>query len=180
MENLEAIWKEYKGERIKKGDVVLDLGSSEGYFSKWATIQGAEVFSVDARVNYAVGPEDGFCEVRGETLGAFIVPNQGTTPMRSLKSLIDEIGEIDFLKCDIEGGEYEIFNCDLSKVKFIAIEFHVWTVKGEPEVSGLGIKEGKRMPKNAVDNLIKFLEKTHKVEVVGDKKAGGYIYAERS
>lgn len=180
MEILTEVWKDYRAGRIKKGDVVLDLGSSEGYFSSWATERGAEVYCVDARINYAVGPHDGFCEVRGETLGAFIIPGKGNVPMKSLKTTMDEIGkDIDFIKCDIEGGEYEIFNCHLSKVQFIAMEFHAWTVKGEPEIAGLGIKEGKRMPENAVDNLIKFLEKTHTVEVVGNKEAGGYIFAEK-
>ncbi len=178
MENLNEVWKSYRGELIKKGDIVLDLGSSEGYFSRWAADRGAKVTSFDARSDYAVGPNDGVCEIKGEGLGAFIIPNQGKTPMRSLKTILSSIRtNIDFLKCDIEGGEYEIFNCGLNKVKYIAIEFHVWTLKGDPEIEGLGIKEDKPMPKNAVNKLIKFLSQTHNVEVVGDKKAGGYIYA---
>ena len=62
MENLNEVWKSYRGELIKKGDIVLDLGSSEGYFSRWAADRGAKVTSFDARSDYAVGPNDGVCE----------------------------------------------------------------------------------------------------------------------
>lgn len=177
MEVLTNVWKDYRADRIKENDIVVDIGSSEGYFSDWAKKRGAVVYSFDARNGLAVGPSDGFCEVRGQGLGAFIVPNKGNVKMISLASLLKEIGkDVDFLKCDIEGGEYLIFNCDLSRVNFIAMEFHVWTKEGDPLVEGLGVKNIE-VPKNAVDKLIEFLSTTHKVEVVGDKEAGGYIFA---
>lgn len=59
--------------------------------------------------------------------------NNGSIPIKSLtfEDFLDlnNIGQIDFLKCDVEGGEYKIFNNpnQLLKTKFLAIEMH--TVK---------------------------------------------------
>ena len=56
--------------------------------------------------------------------------NNGSIPIKSLtfEDFLDlnNIGQIDFLKCDVEGGEYKIFNNPslLLKTKFLAFEMH--------------------------------------------------------
>lgn len=182
MEDLKTIYKIYRAdEYLMPGSTVLDLGSGDGEFSDWAESRGAKVYKVDVRggkntLPVAVGNINGLVTIDGEGTGSHVLYVNGVTPVFTLRTLLDFLGRIDIIKCDIEGSEYEIFDTDLSGVKFIAIEFHAWTEPGQPEIEGLGIRTGK-MPENAIDKLITDLERTHTVEVVGDKKAGGYLYA---
>lgn len=176
-EVLDQIWSEYRPVNVIKDSIVIDIGSSEGYFTEWAKSQGAIVDSYDARYGLAVGPYDGTCEVKGEGLGAYIVPGQGTTKMISLKTILNKHPRIDFLKCDIEGGEYEIFNCDISNVERLSIEFHAWTTPDKP-IAGLGLRDVP-MPKSNIKELIKTIKKTHTVEIVGKLEAGGYLHGVR-
>lgn len=181
MEDLTTIYKIYKAhEYLSPGTVVLDLGSGDGEFSDWAESLGAKAYRVDIRggkkvLPIAVGKVNGFGKVDGESTGTHILYESGNHPIITLQTLLDFIGHVDVIKCDIEGSEYEIFDCDLSGVKYIAIEFHAWTEPGQKEIDGLGIRTG-AMPENAIENLIYELGKTHNVELVGDPKAGGYLY----
>jgi hypothetical protein len=183
MEDLATIYKIYKADRyLKPWSVVLDLGSGDGEFSDWAERHGARVHRVDIRggkktLPVAVGKVMGCGVVDGEGTGTHILYGGGKTPIITLQALLEFIGRVDVIKCDIEGSEYEIFSdADLSNIQYIAIEFHVWTEPGMPTVDGLGVRSG-AMPEDAVMNLIVSLSKTHNVEVVGDVKAGGYLYA---
>lgn len=173
-EVLTEIWREYRADNVGPGSVVIDIGCSEGYFTDWAESQGAVVEGFDARAGVAVGPRSGRCTVKGEGLGAYIVPGKGKTKMVSLASILAKHEKVDFLKCDIEGGEYLIFDCDLSKVAAFGIEFHAWTAPDSP-VEGLGVKD-EPMPEGAFERLLAQLERTHTVEIVGDPAAGGYLH----
>jgi hypothetical protein len=174
-EVLADIWREYRADNVAPGSRVVDLGSSEGHFSRWAESMGATVDAYDVRYGTAVGPYDGTCSVVGDGLGASIVPGDGDTPMVSLATVLAKHRRVDFLKCDIEGGEYLIFDdCDLSNVARFGIEFHAWTTPADP-VDGLGVKD-EPMPPGAFDRLVAQLERTHMIEVVGPPEAGGYIY----
>lgn len=176
MEDLDAIWREYRADNVGPGSCVVDIGSSELYFTKWAESMGATVDSYDARYGTAVGPHDGTCAVKGEGLGSYIVPGEGSTPMVGLASILARHEQVDFLKCDIEGGEYLIFDCDLSNVRRFALEFHAWTTPDAP-VEGVGVRD-EPMPPDAFDGLVRQLERTHVLEIVGPPEAGGYIYGE--
>jgi hypothetical protein len=183
MEDLTTIYKIYKAdEYLSIGSVVLDLGSGDGEFADWAELHGAKVYRIDIRggrktLPVAVGNTIGCGQADGEGTGTHILYDRGTTPILTLQSILDFVGHVDVIKCDIEGSEYEIFTqSDLSCVQYIAIEFHAWTEPGKSTVDGLGVRSG-AMPENAVDDLIDVLSKTHRVEIVGDKKAGGYLYA---
>lgn len=177
MEDLDTIWREYQPTNVGPGSTVLDIGCSDGYFSEWAGSMGAYCVGYDARNGLAVGPHDGVCEVRGDGFGAYIVPDQGSTRMVGLSTLLNLWDQVDFLKCDIEGGEYLIFNCDLSNVARFGIEFHVWTTPDNPQ-PGLGLRD-EPMPAGQPDRLIEFLERTHDVTIVGNPAAGGYLIGAR-
>jgi len=94
-----------------------------------------------------VGGED---EVQSVTLTALFTENK--------------IDKVDFLKCDIEGSEYSIFNNlsieMLNKIKYIAIEFH-------------------STDKKTFGELICNLSQTHSMETLGSYKDNGYLYAKR-
>lgn len=173
-EIMSEIWREYRADHIGPGSVVIDIGASERYFTDWAISRGAVVDSFDARYGAAVGPYDGYCTVKGEGLGAYIVPGEGVTPMVSLASILAKHEWVDFLKCDIEGGEYLIFDCDLSHVAAFGMEFHAWTTPDNPQ-EGLGIKD-EPMPVGAFDKLMAQLGRTHTVDIVGVPAAGGYLH----
>jgi len=174
VEDLDTIWREYRADSIGPGSVVVDLGASEGYFTNWARARGAMVDAYDARHGAAVGPYDGVCTVKGDGVHAYTVPGEGTTPMVALSSILARHDRVDFLKCDIEGGEYQIFDCDLSKVRRLAIEFHAWATPDAP-VEGLMLRD-EPMPPGAFDTLVRQLQRTHDIEIVGDPAAGGYIH----
>jgi hypothetical protein len=176
MEDLEQIWREYRADGIGPGSVVVDIGCSEGYFTNWAKSQGAIVESFDARYGTAVGPRDGFCTVKGEGLGAHIVPGEGSIPMVSLKSILAKYERVDFLKCDIEGGEY-LIDWNIPNVERLAMEFHAWTTPDKP-IEGVGFHDDP-MPRGAFGRLVRQLERTHVVEVAGDPRIGGYIFGSR-
>jgi len=173
-EVLSEIWREYRATNLGTGSVVIDIGSSEGYFTRWAEAQGAIVDTYEARNGVAVGPCDGYCTVKGDGLGAYTIPGTGPTTMVSLTTILAAYETVDFLKCDIEGGEYLIFNTDLSKIQQFGIEFHVWTTPDKPK-PGLGVRD-EPMPRGAFTRLRKQLARRHDLELNGDPKAGGYIY----
>ncbi len=182
MEDLKTIYKIYKAdEYVVPGSTVLDLGSGDGEFSDWAESLGAKVYRIDIRggkktLPIAVGKINGQGRVDGESTGTHILYENGTHPIFTLQTILNFLGQVDVIKCDIEGSEYEIFDIDLSGVKYITIEFHVWTEPGQPEIEGIGIRTGE-MPDGAINKLITDLERTHTVEIVGNKNAGGYLYA---
>lgn len=125
---------------IKEGDVVLDLGANVGFFTRRAAKIASKVIAVDG------SPESYSCLVENtadlpnvQTLNASILPDgadqswlwtQKGNPLRmDIKSVMDLYGldHIDFIKCDIEGGEYDLFLSDpdiLSRVGKIAMETH--------------------------------------------------------
>jgi FkbM family methyltransferase len=64
--------------------------------------------------------EEGLIQFHGE-LG----PVHGIADSVSWKAISAEVGDVYFLKCDIEGAEYEaLIAADLSNVSFLAMELH--------------------------------------------------------
>lgn len=181
MEDLKTIYKIYRADaHIGPGVHVLDLGSGDGEFSDWAESLGAICHRVDIRggkdvLKCAVGKADGYGMADGEGTGTHLLYKDGDLPILPLWRLLKIWPDISVIKCDIEGSEYEIFEgVDLSKIKYIAIEFHAWTQPGEPEISGWGVRTGP-YPIGGKDRLVSWLKRTHKVEVIG--VFDGYIYA---
>lgn len=125
---------------IEKNDIVVDLGSNIGLFTRYAAEKSKKVISIEG------SPEHFSCLIKNthdlnniEYLNANIVgENKYSNTWSHRKSSINitindifnlyRIEQIDFLKVDIEGGEYEIFETltdeDLKKIKKIAIETH--------------------------------------------------------
>jgi FkbM family methyltransferase len=126
---------------LKPEDVVLDLGANCGFFTYKACSTSKKVIAVDG------SPESYSCLVQNckdfsniLTLNASILSkgseqswlwSKRGNPLRfTLEELMDiyKLEKIDFIKCDIEGGEYELFKSlseeTLSKIDRIAIETH--------------------------------------------------------
>lgn len=126
---------------IKENDVVVDLGANVGFFTYYAATKSKNVISVEG------SPELFSCLVKNtrelgnvKYLNANIVGDKNKTlniwsenPSNINIKLDDiftlfNIDTIDFLKIDIEGGEYDIFeHLDkdmISRIKKIAIEVH--------------------------------------------------------
>lgn len=126
---------------MKPGDVVVDLGANCGFFTERASAIASKVIAIDG------SPESYACLVENckdsenvQTLNASILSKDSNpshlwtkkgNPLRmTLEEVMDlyKIDKIDFLKCDIEGGEYELFKSlppeTLAKIDRIAIETH--------------------------------------------------------
>lgn len=127
--------------QLNDGDVVVDLGANVGFFSVKASDKASRIISVDG------SPESYSCLVENckdypniQTLNASILSEDSQpswlwsrkdNPLRmTLEQLIDlyKLDRIDFLKCDIEGGEYDLLKSlspeILSKIDRIAVETH--------------------------------------------------------
>ncbi len=126
---------------IKEGDTVVDLGANLGFFTAKAAEKASRVIGVDG------SPEAYSCLVENckdlsnvQTLNASILSKESKpswlwshkgNPLRmTLEEMMEIYGleKIDFLKCDIEGGEYDLFRSlsrwTLDKIDRIAIETH--------------------------------------------------------
>lgn len=126
---------------VKDADVVLDLGANCGFFTHLASKRAQKVIAVDG------SPEAFSCLVENcadrpniQYLNASILSDsdkmshlwsRAQNPLRmTLPQLMElyNLDKIDFIKCDIEGGEYELFqNLDrqtLDKIDRIACETH--------------------------------------------------------
>ena len=126
---------------LKQNDIVVDLGANSGFFSVKSAELASKVIAVDG------SPEAYSCLVDNckdfdniQTLNASILSKDSSpswlwthkgNPLRmTLEEMMElyKLDRIDFLKCDIEGGEYDLFNSlspkTLSKIDRIAIETH--------------------------------------------------------
>jgi FkbM family methyltransferase len=141
----------YMIEKLKEIDSVVDVGANQGLFSVYArslypsaTIHAYEPnaeISDRLRANCsqsdvtvfmeAVGAADGHCRLQllgDSNLTRTVAAEAGDTPVTSIRTVIDRIGDVDLLKLDCEGCEWEILkeHRSLRHVRFIAMEYHCW------------------------------------------------------
>ena len=130
---------------IKPGDVVVDLGANVGFFTRRAAKIASRVISVEGSpeifsclienthdlenvscLNAIVIGED---EDFNEDMGCYTIGNKIKITLEKIMDIYN-LEKIDFLKCDIEGGEWSIFcRIDpeiLSKINRISMEPHPW------------------------------------------------------
>lgn len=129
----DEIWNGGEYERydvgIMPGDVVVDCGASIGIFTRYALSRGASrVISIEADTDvhrYLVI----------NTEGQNVLSLNGTVGGDwDIESIMNTAGieNIDFLKIDIEGWEFDLLSKisedTLSKVRKISMEVHLWGV----------------------------------------------------
>ncbi|MEK7546588.1 MAG: FkbM family methyltransferase [Patescibacteria group bacterium] len=132
--------------KLKSGDAVLDIGSGIGEYLVYALKKGAT----------AIGYEADERRVLFSRLNLLANRVEAEVNQKYVSSL-DDVSGADFLKMDIEGGEFKIFRNtkDLRKFKNIAMEFH-------------------RLPE-PIEEKLKAQGFDVKTEYTGDKC--GYLYA---
>lgn len=141
----------FKGRRglIRDGDIVVDLGANLGNFTNLALAHGTSVRVValepsrlmNERFERSVSSNNGFRQ-RVKLIRGFLgeaTPKQarilaeqseyGDAPWLSESQFFAEAGidHIDFLKCDIEGGEFSILHTSgpfLAMSHTVAVEIH--------------------------------------------------------
>lgn len=179
---------------INAGDTVVDLGANEGLFSLLAVCAGAErVIAVEAqdgfrslmeshlRRNGVSGRVHLHNVMLGAETGVFADEARRLTathwmhdpPVRSLDEIIREehLDRIDFLKVDIEGSEFAVFDDSfrqLSIVDRIAMEVH--TAFGDPR------KLAEAIQKRGFSVV---LTDNEGQEVDAISEASGYLFAAR-
>jgi FkbM family methyltransferase len=183
---------------------ILDLGANVGAFCVWAASIGHTVWAIEPvfdnmaalvrNVNecgqgdrvklmpVALGDHNGHCRMlaTGEPTGWVSEPTlERGNVMMSLDTILGLTGA-SVIKCDVEGAEYAGFmHSSLTGVDYIAMEYHVWTLVGQPSIPGAGTRPaGPKMPTGQPEALIAKLSLTHDTTVIGDD-SGGYIYASR-
>lgn len=137
--------------RIKDGDTVVDLGANMGNFTNLALSCGKKVrvvavepsSAMNAAFRKSVGMNDGYLE-RVSLIRAFLgqIPdkvgslishdaNYRDAPWIAEEELVKkgQLTNVDFLKCDIEGGEFNLLTSEsrlLAMTRCIAIEVHAF------------------------------------------------------
>jgi len=157
--------KQYeKIKKVKKGDLVIDVGAAIGDFS----------ISVSKRAKKVIAYECDF--ERLALMKKNIKLHQSTNVLikgekaLSLNKMLEQVKKVDFLKVDCEGCEYQIFKNvskkTLYKIKYIAMEAHFFNPQMQTDFS----------------NLIKNFEKnSFKVKIINNHVHGYicYVFAER-
>ncbi len=150
---------------IRDGDVVVDLGANIGNFTSLALAHGTAVRvlavepsqSLNRDFKLSVGLNDGFLE-RVTLHRGFIGqpcqktleiiendPNYRDAPWLQVPGLLSQEGitHVDFLKCDIEGGEYDVLGQESELVDMteaIAVEIHAFAGNPEDLVQSLVVR----------------------------------------
>ena len=117
------------GTVVKKGDVVLDCGASEGYFTLMAAKNASKVYAIEPNrklrnllkfntqfhknieiMDFACGKENGTIMLDDNGIGSRILENGDyEVPLRTLDSVFyDMEKKIDYIKADIEGTEEDL------------------------------------------------------------------------
>lgn len=137
------------GFELRPNDVVVDLGANAGLFTVLAALRSKRVIAVEAQSGFHAEArrilELNRCEDKvafefgliGPRAGVFADPTQLVSsshferkpPVVTMEELLDRhrVDHVGFLKCDIEGSEFDLFNTDshwLYKVDRIAAEVH--------------------------------------------------------
>lgn len=121
--------------------VVVDLGANRGAFSSLMTTTAKFVLSVECGKQYSHIIEHNFSRNGFSTFSIenLFVGTGGTTESASshitMNDLLDRYGldEVDFLKMDIEGSEFSLFETAdwLKRIRALSMEVHV--NEGNPE-----------------------------------------------
>ncbi|MBR8833967.1 MAG: FkbM family methyltransferase [Stigonema ocellatum SAG 48.90 = DSM 106950] len=151
--------------QLKEAHHILDLGANGGEFTVFALVEAphAQVHAVEAQcelvevVKHNI-KQNGY-EERAVTqcavVGGFyddwtqsLLESNPQIQEFDIREYIARVGICDFLKCDIEGGEFQLFQGDLTwthSVKSMALEFH--PTKGDVDelekilkAQGFGVK----------------------------------------
>jgi FkbM family methyltransferase len=133
---------------IARGDTVVDLGANIGLFTTMAAVSGARVVAVEAQSGFlpkiVANLRRNGTEARAEVVQALVgaasgvlsteenrrsATEWGNEPERiGMAELLDRhhLDQVDLLKVDIEGSEFDLFRNDgfLANVRRIAMEVH--------------------------------------------------------
>ncbi len=135
----DEIWTDKVYGDVESGWTVLDIGANVGYFTLFALVAGARVFSYEPeeknyerlvrqlKENEFISPKGGTFRsavasddagrnlyLNSENIGAHRITHDAgggiqRVPSITLNQIIDEVGHIDLIKMDCEGAEREIF-----------------------------------------------------------------------
>jgi len=133
---------EYWYSDIRKDDRVLDIGANVGAFCIRAARLSPHITAVEP-VTAGILAEN----IQANQVLVRIIEgglgNGGTTvctwddrsvvvPVYPLRTLVAMAGGCDFLKCDCEGGEWQIRPEDLAGIRRIEMELHTPPISGNP------------------------------------------------
>lgn len=176
------------------GRPVIDIGANYGAFSVWCAEAGAsrvlsfEPFAINLQTlrlnaeryhpvievnDAAVMGNEGFVEIfSNDDPASIIVTASAESGLRSvsLNSILEDLEDIAFLKLDVEGSEYDIFDTVdlelLKKVERISMEFHGRSMCSFVDAGQFG-------------SLIEKLGEWGSLEILGHPSIGGYVYGIR-
>ncbi|MBO3460294.1 FkbM family methyltransferase [Aetokthonos hydrillicola Thurmond2011] len=130
--------------QLREAHHILDLGANGGAFTIFALVEAphAQVYAVEAQSELVQVAkhnvhQNGYAEraiIECAVVGGFydewtksLLKSNPKVKEFDIRQYIDSVGNCDFLKCDIEGAEFQLFTGDLTWTKFvktIVLEFH--------------------------------------------------------
>jgi FkbM family methyltransferase len=178
-----------QGFDLQPGDIVVDLGANVGVFTVLAARCCRRVIAVEAQKRFIPRIEEllalNGCADRATVLHGIVGPATGifsssdnlpiaeAPPELDLTQVFDthDLAQVDFLKIDIEGSEFDLFRSDvnwLGRVQRIAMEVH--PEYGSPkDLAAVLLTEGFRVSLFDNDN--------HRTQEIA--ASGGYMFAIR-
>ena len=139
-----TVYDEYRFDRIRKGDVVLDIGAQIGAFAIPASKIAERVYAVEPIfidelgentelnntedkvicLNYGIGKSnrDAKLEYRG------VIKDCQLIKFKELRNKVEKFDKVDFLKIDCEGSEWSIEPEDLKGIRTIEAELHTFNL----------------------------------------------------
>jgi FkbM family methyltransferase len=180
--------------QLESGTTVIDLGANSGLFSLLAALRGCRVVAVEAQLGFVeeiealarrhgvvrqiqlehalVGANRGVLAEPGAMQRATHFRNRQPERLTMSELFVrHSIEHVDFLKCDIEGSEFDLFASDsswLDVVRRIAMEVHC-DFGAVPELVALLERAGYSVTLR--DNLLRRVREL--------RESSGYLYAIR-
>jgi FkbM family methyltransferase len=181
--------------RIKDGDTVVDLGANMGNFTNLALAAGPNVRVVAVEpnkelntiFNKSVRLNAGHAE-RVQLVRMFlgrpstgqadlcIDPNYADAPWVDEQGLLEQFGltRVDFLKCDIEGGEYSLLHPEsrlLAITEALAVEVHAFAGDVRAFMSSIAAAGFEIGPtQHDPDGTATFLAKRRRAQIVSHRR----------
>ena len=142
LSSIDEVLTDYKFSDIRNTDIVLDIGANIGAFTLFTAKKAKHVYAVEPLYTDILRKNISKNNLKNVTiLETGIGTGKQTISYRqrskkinltSISDILNECGNVDFLKCDCEGCEWSLTPQNIRNIRRIEIEVH--TFKNKPPI----------------------------------------------